>query len=293
MTKRHPLLEASKVMISAGVWDVLSAKLAERAGFHTVVLSGYAVSASHLGEPDFGLLTQTEILDVARRVCGAVSIRVIVDGDTGFGGPLNVIRMVESLVQMGAAGVILEDQTWPKRCGHMRGKSVVPVEEHVAKIRAAVEVRDALDPSFIVTARTDARGPLGLDAAIERGKAYREAGASVIFVEAPESEAEMPRITSEIPGLKTVNNIEGGKTPILPLERAHELGYVSVGFVLTGLYAAAKAIQDAYAHLLEHGTSAGLEASMLQFDEFGEILGLEEKYALDEKFGADPTKETP
>ncbi|MEE2677060.1 MAG: isocitrate lyase/PEP mutase family protein, partial [Myxococcota bacterium] len=114
MTKRHPLLEASKVMISAGVWDVLSAKLAERAGFHTVVLSGYAVSASHLGEPDFGLLTQTEILDVARRVCGAVSIRVIVDGDTGFGGPLNVIRMVESLVQMGAAGVILEDQTWPK-----------------------------------------------------------------------------------------------------------------------------------------------------------------------------------
>ena len=125
------------------------------------------------------------------------------------------------------------------------------------------------------------------DAAIERGKAYREAGASVIFVEAPESEAEMKRITSEIPGLKTVNNIEGGKTPILPLERAHELGFVSVGFVLTGLYAAAKALRDAYAHLLEHGSSAGLEASMMRFDEFGELLGLEEKYALDEKFGAD------
>ena len=287
MGKKHPLIEESKVLISAGVWDVLSAKLAERAGFHTVVLSGYAVSASYLGEPDFGLLTQTEILDVARRVCRAVSIRVIVDGDTGFGGPLNVIHMVEALIQMGAAGVILEDQTWPKRCGHMRGKSVIPMEEHVAKIRAAVEVRDTLKPSFIVTARTDARGPLGLDAAIERGQAYREAGASVIFVEAPESEAEMKRITREIPGLKTVNNIEGGKTPILPLERAHELGFVSVGFVLTGLYAAAKAIQDAYAHLLEHGTSAGLEAAMMQFDEIGEVLGLEEKYALDEKFSSD------
>ena len=287
MTRKHPLIEASKVVVSAGVWDVLSAKLAERAGFHTVVLSGYAVSASHLGEPDFGLLTQSEILDVARRICRAVSIRVIVDGDTGFGGPLNVIHMVESLIQMGAAGVILEDQTWPKRCGHMRGKSVVPMEEHLAKIRAAAEVRERLDPSFIITARTDARGPLGLDEAIRRGNAYRDAGASVIFVEAPESEAELKRITSEIAGLKTVNNIEGGKTPILPLERAHELGFVSVGLVLTGLYAAAKAIQDAYAHLLEHGSAAGLEDSMLSFEEFGELVGLEARYALDEKFGID------
>jgi methylisocitrate lyase len=286
VTKKHPLLEERKILISAGVWDALSARLAERAGFSTVVLSGYAVSATYLGEPDFGLLTQTEILDVARRVCRAVGIRVIVDGDTGFGGPLNVLHMMESLVQMGAAGVILEDQTWPKRCGHMRGKSVVPMEEHVAKIRAAVEVRDRLQESFIVTARTDARGPLGIDEAIRRGIAYREAGASIIFVEAPESEEEMRRIASEIPGLKTVNNIEGGKTPILPLEQAHELGFVSVGFVLTGLYAAARAMQHAYGHLLEHGSSKGLEEHMMRFDEFGELMGLEAKYALDEKFAA-------
>lgn len=285
MAKKHPLIANKKIVVSAGVWDVLSAKLAERAGFSTVVLSGYAVSASHLGEPDFGLLTQTEILDVARRVCRAVGIRVIVDGDTGFGGPLNVVHMVEALVQLGAAGVILEDQTWPKRCGHMRGKSVVPVEEHVAKIRAAAGVRDRLKESFVITARTDARGPLGIDEAIRRAIAYREAGASVIFVEAPESEAELKRITSEIPGFKTVNNIEGGKTPILPLERAHELGFVSVGFVLTGLYAAARAIQHSYEHLLEHGTSQGLEDRMMSFDEFGEVVGLEQKYALDEKFG--------
>ncbi len=285
MTKKHRLIEDRKVLVSAGVWDVMSAKLAERAGFHTVVLSGYAVSASYLGEPDFGLLTQTEILDVARRVCRAVGIRVIVDGDTGFGGPLNVIHMVEELIRMGAAGVILEDQTWPKRCGHMRGKSVVAMEEHVAKIRAAAETRDRLRDSFIITARTDARGPLGLDEAIHRGIAYHEAGASVIFVEAPESEEEMQRITSEIPGLKTINNIEGGKTPILSLERAHELGFISVGYVLTGLYSAAKALQQTYEHLLEHGTSLGLEDRIMSFDEFGEVLGLEDKYALDERFG--------
>lgn len=291
VTMRHPLIAERKILVSAGVWDALSAKLAERAGFSTVVLSGYAVSAAYLGEPDFGLLTQTEILDVARRVCRAVGIRVIVDGDTGFGGPLNVQHMLESLVQMGAAGVILEDQTWPKRCGHMRGKSVVPMEEHVAKIRAAAEVRDRLRESFIITARTDARGPLGLDEAIRRGIAYREAGASVIFVEAPESEEEMRRIATEIPGLKTVNNIEGGKTPILPLEGAYELGYVSVGFVLTGLYAAARAMAHAYSHLLEHGTSTGLEERMMSFDEFGEVVGLEAKYALDERLAADVKEE--
>ena len=284
MATRHPLIEEHKILVSAGVWDALSAKLAEKAGFEAVVLSGYGVAASLLGEPDFGILTQTEILDVARRVCRAVNIRVIVDGDTGFGGPLNVLHMIESLIQMGAAGVILEDQTWPKRCGHMRGKSVVTMEEHVAKIRAAVDVRDRLNESFIITARTDARGPLGLDEAIRRGNAYREAGASIIFVEAPESEDELMRIASEIPGLKTVNNIEGGKTPIVPLERAHELGFISVGFVMTGLYAAARTLQQAYQHLLEHGGSAGFEDRMMNFEEFGEILGLESKYMLDDKF---------
>ena len=284
MAKKHPLIANKKVLVSAGVWDVLSAKLAERAGFSTVVLSGYAVSASHLGEPDFGLLTQTEILDVARRVCRAVGIRVIVDGDTGFGGPLNVVHMVEALVQLGAAGVILEDQTWPKRCGHMRGKSVVPVEEHVAKIRAAVSVRDRLKESFVITARTDARGPLGIDEAIRRAIAYREAGASVIFVEAPESEAELKRITSEIPGFKTVNNIEGGKTPILPLERAHELGFISVGFVLTGLYAAARALDDAYREIRRSASSSALADRSMDFAEFNTLIGADQRIAEDERY---------
>ncbi|MDP7040024.1 MAG: oxaloacetate decarboxylase [Myxococcota bacterium] len=282
--KLHPLIADCEVMVSAGVYDVLSAKLAEKAGFSTVVLSGYGVSASHLGEPDFGILSQSEMLDVARRVCRAVNIPVIVDGDTGYGSALNVMHMVRELMHLGAMGIILEDQTWPKRCGHMRGKSVVPMEEHVQKIRAAVSVKKEFDRPFFITARTDARGPLGLDEAIRRGIAYKEAGADVIFVEAPESVDELRRIVKEIPGVKTVNNIEGGKTPILSLEEVRELGFFSVGFVLSGLFAAAKAMQETYAHILEHGTSKGLEDKMMPFNEFTGLLGLEEKYALDAKF---------
>jgi methylisocitrate lyase len=282
----HPLIERMEVLVSAGVHDALSAKLAERAGFRAVVLSGYAVSATLLGEPDFGLLTQTEMLEVARRVCRAVRIPVIVDGDTGHGGALNVAHLVGELVRIGARGVILEDQTWPKRCGHMRGKSVVPLEEHVQKIHAAVDARAGAGFPFLVTARTDARAPLGLDEAIRRGIAYREAGADVIFVEAPESLEEMRRICREIGGLCTVNNIEGGRTPILPLETLRELGFFSVGFVLTGLFAAARAMADAYAHLCAHGGSAGLDHRLMTFDELGEVLGLEDKLALDERYRA-------
>ena len=284
-TKLHPLLADQKIFLSAGVYDVLSAKIAERAGFSTVVLSGYAAAAGYLGEPDFGLLTQTEILEIARRICRAVDITVMVDGDTGHGSALNVIRMVMELVDMGASGIILEDQTWPKRCGHMKGKSVIPMEEHVQKIRAAKDAKG--DAHFIIVGRTDARGPLGIDEAIKRGRAYREAGADVIFVEAPESKEEMKRIVQEVEGLLVINMIDGGQTPILPLEEVHELGYVSVGYVLTGLFAAVKAMENAFSHLLEKGTSLGYEDQMVGFKDFADLIGLQEKYALDEKYRAD------
>ncbi len=278
----HPLLSDQKIFLSAGVYDVLSAKIAERAGFSTVVVSGYAVAASYLGEPDFGLLTQTEILEVARRICRAVGITVIVDGDTGYGSALNVIRMVKELIDMGAGGIILEDQTWPKRCGHMKGKSVVSMEEHVQKIRAAKEARG--ETGFIIVGRTDARSPLGIEEAIRRGKAYREAGADLIFVEAPESQEEMRRIVKEVQGLLVMNMIEGGQTPLLPLEELADMGYVSVGYVLTGLFAAAKALENAYTHVLSQGSSQGIKDRLMSFEEFTGILDIEEKYALDEKF---------
>ncbi len=278
----HPLVEQGKIFLTAGVYDVLSAKIAERAGFRAVVVTGFGVAASYLGEPDFGLLTQTEILDTARRICNAVKINVIIDGDTGYGGALNVIRMVREAIKMGASGILLEDQVWPKRCGHMRGKMVIPMEEHVQKIKAAVEAKG--EHSFIITARTDARAPLGLDEAIRRGKAYKEAGANVIFIEAPESVEEMKKIAAEIPPPLVVNNIEGGKTPILSLEELHEMGFISVGYVLSGLFASARALDRTFRYLLENGHTRGIRDQMMDFDEFTEFIGVEEKYSLDEKY---------
>ena len=278
----HGLVSERKIVLVAGVYDALSARLAERAGFHSVVVTGYGVAAAFLGEPDFGLLTQTEIVETARRICRAVKIPVVVDGDTGYGGALNVRRMVEELISAGARGIILEDQTWPKRCGHLRGKSVIPLEEHAQKIRAAREVIG--ERSFLVTARTDARDPLGLDEAIRRGQAYKEAGAHLIFVEAPKSVEEMKRIAREVPGPLVINMIEGGQTPLLPLTELHELGYLSVGYVLTGLFAAARALDQAYRRLLREGSSSGFQEALMPFDEFTGLLGLEEKYQWDERY---------
>jgi len=281
----HPLVEQNKIVLVAGVYDVLSAKIAERAGFHSVVVTGFGVAASYLGEPDFGLLTQTEVLDTARRIINALHIGVVIDGDTGYGGPLNVHRLVKEAVAMGARGVLLEDQTWPKRCGHMRGKSVVPLEEHAAKIRAAVDARG--DRPFIITARTDARDPLGLDEAIRRGIAYKEAGATLIFVEAPQTKDELKRIAAEVPPPLVINCIEGGKTPLLPLEELHRLGFLSVGYVLSGLFASARALDQTYRHLIEHGDTEAIRDQMMDFEEFTRLIGVEDKYALDEKFKRD------
>lgn len=282
--RKHPIVADGQILLSAGVYDPLSAKIAERAGFSSVVLSGYAVSATYLGEPDFGILTQSEILDVARRICRVIDIPLIVDGDTGHGGALNVQYLVRELIRIGASGVILEDQAWPKRCGHMRDKSVITKEEHVQKIRAAVDARQGIERPFLITARTDARGPFGLEEAIRRGIAYKEAGADVIFVEAPQSKDELREIGKRIPGIKTVNHIEGGQTPLLSLEEAHEYGFFSVGYVLSGLFASARALEKTYAQLLEKGTTVQTDIDMMDFDQFATLIGLEEKYAADEQY---------
>jgi methylisocitrate lyase len=278
----HPLVAAGEMMVVPGVYDVLSAKLAERAGFPVVVLTGYGVAASFLGEPDFGLLTQSEILDTARRVTAAVSIGVIVDGDTGFGGPLNVQRMVRELLAMGARGVLLEDQVWPKRCGHMEGKEVVPAEEHAAKIRAAVDARG--EAPFVITARTDALETDGIDEAIRRARLYKEAGASLLFVEGPRTVEELRRIGSELPPPLVVNLIEGGKTPLCSLEELQEMGFFSVGFVLSGLYASARALEETYRQIRATASTRGLEDRMSSFDEFNRLIGVEERYQDDARY---------
>lgn len=270
--------------LSVGVWDALSAKLAERAGFELLFVSGFAVAGTQLGEPDFGLLTQTEVLEAARRIVRAVRVPVIVDGDTGHGGPLNVQRIIRELVEIGAAGMLLEDQVWPKRCGHMQGKEVIRAEEHVQKIRAAVEARAGA--SFTILGRTDARAPLGLDEAIRRGRMYREAGADLIFIEAPQSRDEIARIGREVPGPLMANMVEGGRTPILGQAELRELGFEYVVYPLTGLLAASRAMERAFAELVKTGVSADDATSKMGFDEFTGIVGLDEKYETASRFKA-------
>ena len=278
----HPLIASHRLIVVPGVYDVLSAKLAERAGFHSVVLTGYGFAAAHLGEPDFGLFTQSEILDCARRIVSAVNIGVIVDGDTGHGGPLNVQRMVRELTRMGARGVLLEDQKWPKRCGHMRGKDVIDADEHAMKIRAAKDARG--DKTLIITARTDAIMTHGLDEALRRARLYKEAGADVLFVEGPRSVEELRIIGKELPPPLAVNLIEGGDTPICSLEELEAMGFFSVGFVLSGLYAAARALERTYAEIRRAGTTDAIRGQMMDFTELAEVVGLDRRYADDARY---------
>jgi methylisocitrate lyase len=278
----HPLVQEGRILVVPGVFDVLSAKIAERAGFPTAVLTGYGFAAAHLGEPDFGLFTQSEILDCARRITAAIGIGLVVDGDTGHGGPLNVQRMVRELLRIGALGVILEDQRWPKRCGHMRGKEVVEAEEHVQKIRAAAEARG--ERRLIITGRTDALETHGMDEALRRARLYKEAGADVLFVEGPRNKEELRTVGKELPPPLAVNLIEDGRTPLCPLEELQEMGFFSVGFVLSGLYSVARALERTYAEIRRRGTTEGIRDQLMPFHEFNGVIGLETRYAEDEKY---------
>ncbi len=281
----HDLLAAHGTLMFPGAYDALSAKLVERAGFELTFISGYSVSAARLGEPDFGLLTQTEIVEAARSVCRAVRIPVIVDADTGYGSPLNVIRTVEELIAAGAAGMFLEDQVWPKRCGHMKGKKVVPLEEYLPKIRAAVDARGGR--GFFIVARTDARQAIDLEEAIHRVLAAREAGADAAFVEAPRSIDELREVARRVPGPLVANMLERGVTPLLTRDELRDLGYALAVCPLTAIYAAAKAMKEVYAHLRARGTTRDVLDRLLPFDEFHDLVGLEEKYALDAKYAGD------
>lgn len=276
------LLSDRSISLTTGVYDALSAKLAERAGFAAAMLSGYSVAGAALGEPDFGILTQSEMLETARRVVAAVDMPILVDGDTGGGGVINVQRLVGELVAIGAKGVFLEDQVWPKRCGHMRGKSIVPLEDHLEKIRAARDAKNGAD--FVVVGRTDARAVAGLDEAIRRGRAMKEAGADLVFVEAPESVGEMEHIAGEIAPPLLVNMVEGGRTPLLSLAELEAIGFEVVVYPVTGILSAARALERAYSHLARTGSTRELETSMMSFEDFGAVVGLEEKYAAAERY---------
>ena len=279
------LLATGAPVVMPGVWDAISARLAAKAGFSTVFVSGYAVAGTQLAVPDIGYVTQTEMADVARRIrLGVPEVLTVVDADTGFGNPLNTIRTVDLWEQAGATGLFLEDQVFPKRCGHMAGKQVIERADWLAKLRAA----RSHSSSLFLTARTDARAPRGLDEAIERGRAARDLGVDAVFIEAPESLDELEQIARALPDVTLVANmVETGKTPLLTGAELHELGFDLIVSPLTALFAAVKAMQDALAILAAEGSLRDHLGQLATFDGFTSLVELERHRALDAAFGGD------
>lgn len=266
------LLSQKEILVAPGAHDVLTAKIIAKTGFKAVYFTGYGQAASHLGSPDVGLLTMTEMVARVRSFVSAVDVPVIADGDTGFGNVVNVMRTVREYEAAGAAAIQLEDQVAPKKCGHMTGRQVVPMEEMVGKIKAAVDARE--DKDFVIIARTDSRTTMGIEEAIRRGKAYEEAGADVLFIESPENVEEMKLITSSFKVPVLANMVEGGRTPNLPVNELQALGYDLVIFPTASTYVTTRAMLDLMNDLKKSGTTAGMVDKMVPFAQFNDLIGL-------------------
>lgn len=279
---REQIEDNKKIIVLPGVFDALSARIAEQVGFDAMFQTGYGSAAALLGMPDYGLLNAGETIENARRIVQAVNVPVLIDADTGYGNPLNVWRLVRDLQSLGAAGIFLEDQIWPKRCGHMTGKDVISTDNYIPKLKAALEARKNKD--FIIVARTDARAPLGLEEAIERGKAYRKAGADVIFVEAPRSIEELKKIANSIDAPLVANMIEEGITPNLPAKELLKMGYRIAVFPLSGLYAATFAIKEVFIELKKNGMTKKRRKMMVTFKDFNKFVDLQRYMALEKTY---------
>jgi 2-methylisocitrate lyase-like PEP mutase family enzyme len=261
---------------------MISARIADGLGFQALYMTGYGVSASHLGLPDAGLVSYAEMLSRVAQICQGTTTPVICDADTGFGGLLNVERTVKGYEAAGAAAIQIEDQVFPKRCGHTPGRRVVPAEDMVRKIKVAVASRSS--PDFLVVARTDARTNHGLDEALRRGEAYAKAGADLLFIESPESEDEMARIARHFDVPLLANMADGGRTPILPRERLEALGYKVAIFPATGFLATAKALERVYGVLRETGSSDTLAPELYPFDKFCRMIGFERVWDFEKRW---------
>ncbi len=277
------LLARPEPLLLPGCYDALGARLIEQAGFDGVYMTGFGTAASLLGRPDVGLLGLGEMVDNARRVCAAVDAPVVADADTGYGNPINVIRTVQEYERAGVAGLHIEDQVLPKKCGHMEGKQVVATEEMVAKIEAAVAARS--NPDLVLIARTDARAPHGFDDALDRAKRFVDAGADVLFVEALTGEEEIERVARELAGIPLLFNwAEGGKTPPLPYDRLAELGFKMVLMPISTLLAATRAMQEVLASIKAAGTPVEALPTLPAFGEFTDLIGLGEIEALEASY---------
>jgi len=279
---RKLLYNDSKPLVVPGVYDAIGARIAQKVGFEAMFQTGYGTSATLLGMPDYGFIGSTETVENARRICQAVSVPVIVDADTGYGNPLSVWKLVRELEATGASGIFLEDQKWPKRCGHMTGKEVITKEEYAEKLRAALDARKNKD--FIIVARTDARAPEGLDSAIKRGLEYKKNGADAIFVEAPKSIAEMKKIGQSINAPLVANMIEGGATPLLSATKLHEMGFKLILYPLSILFANAFASLQILRELRKSGTTTKFKKNLVLFEQFNDIVDLAKFRKMEKKY---------
>ena len=284
-------IREGRFVVAPGVYDMISARVADRMGFQALYMTGYGVAASLLGLPDAGLATYADLENRVRTIAGGTRTPLICDADTGFGGLLNVRHTVRGYEAAGCAAIQLEDQEAPKKCGHTPGRRVVPTRDMVEKVRVAVEART--DPNFLVVARTDARTGLGLEAAIERAQAYAAAGADIIFVEAPENEEEIARIGEAIDTPLLANMVESGKTPILPAERLRSLGFAVAIYPAIGMLPAAGAMQQAMRSLLRDGSTADMDVPSISLSEMHALMGFEEVWAFESKWARNETPQVP
>lgn len=281
--KLRERLRSKEILVLPGVYDALTAKIAESVGFQGVVMGGYGIAASRLGEPDVGYLSMSEMTEALRCIARAVQIPVFADADTGYGNSLSTMRTMREYENAGAAAILFEDQLWPKRCGHMAGKQVIDKAEHAAKIRAAADARQ--DADTLLIARTDARAVYGLNEAIERGKLYLDSGADALFIEAPQDVKEMEKICSSFPDtILIANMIEGGKTPGLTAKELESIGFKVVFWPCSSVYTVTKAFRDVMQTLYLTGSTEAVMDKMLSFAEFNKFIGLDKYNELDKKY---------
>ena len=282
-TQLKRLIQAKEILVMPGVYDALSAKIAEKCGVKAVQVTGYGLAGSNLGLPDVGIMTKTQMVELVRNICNAVSIPVMADGDTGFGNAINLYYAVKEFEAAGAAGINLEDQFFPKRCGHMGGKQIIPFEEAVKKIEAAAAAR--VDPDFVINARTDAIAVSGVEEAIRRGNAFAKAGADLIFVEAPEEVDDIKRMIQSIDAPVSINMIyaKGSKTPAVTIKQLEEWGAARVSVPVMPLFAASRALERAYTAVVNDDV-VSMNGEIFEFAEFTDLVGLPFIKELEKRF---------
>ena len=275
-------LQQPELLIAPGVYDMVSLRLADTFGFGALYMTGFGTVASHMGLPDAGLATYSDMVGRVKAMAGMAKTPLVCDGDTGYGGLLNVAHTVKGYEAAGAAAIQLEDQEFPKKCGHTPGRRVIPTEDMVRKIRVAADARSSAD--FQIIARTDARSSLGLDEALRRAEAYAKAGADILFVESPESEEEMRQIGQRFDLPLLANMVEGGRSPVLTQAELQSIGYKIAIFPVTALLAATEAMKAVYSQLLQTGTSVPPNAALMPFSELTQLMGFEEVWAFDKRY---------